>query len=115
MRRPHRSKLPWNRAIPNTAGLQDRAVGGVHLNIKRLPVIFTSKMSLFKNSRGIAIQDKQTMANLYRQVGKKEREGQLLLVLGGNWRVFLNTNSLEKSVRLWWFLTGCKRWLVHCF
>lgn len=31
-------------------------------------------------------------------------------------RIVINKNSWEKnkSLKLWWFLTGCKRWLVHC-
>lgn len=33
---------------------------------------FTSNMDLFRNSRGIAVQDKQTMANRYRQVRRTE-------------------------------------------
>ena len=52
-------------------------------------------MNLFRKSRGVSCQDKQTAAN-HRQVWRTEKWGLLLERKGRNWG------------GLWWFFIGCR-------
>ena len=93
------------------SSLDPTALTPSDVNLKnKMASYFISKMGFFGNSRGMTVQDKQTM-EASQTSPKGQREGQRLLgfrrQLG---RVDLNKSSLEKnrSLRLWQFPLGCK-------